>query len=46
MLLDLLSSYDVVSHLHNKFVHWMGKLKVDINILEHFLPYRMLLMSW
>jgi len=33
-LLDLPSTHDVVNHLHNEFVHWMGKLEAEIKVLN------------
>jgi hypothetical protein len=33
-LLDLPSTHDVVNHLHNEFVRWMGKLETEIKVLN------------
>jgi len=36
MLSDLPSTHDVVTHLHNEFVHWMGELEAEIDIVNIF----------
>ena len=38
--LDLLSSHDVMTHLHNKFIHWMGKLEAEIKVLAFFVAWK------
>ena len=35
-LSDLPSTHDVVSHLHNEFVRWMGELEAEINVVNNF----------
>ena len=36
ILLDLPSTHDVSTHLHNEFVSWMGNLKAEIKVLNGF----------
>ena len=35
-MLDLLSSHDVMTYLHNKFIYWVGKLEAEIKVLSNF----------
>ena len=37
ILLDLPSTHDIVTHLHNEFVCWIGKPKVAIKVLSIFM---------
>ena len=37
ILLDLPSTHDIVTHLHNEFVCWMGKLEVEIKVHSIFM---------
>jgi hypothetical protein len=34
MLLDLPSAHNIIKHLHNEFVCWMGELEVEIKVLS------------
>jgi len=36
MLSDLPTTHDVVGHLHNEFVRWMGELEAEINVVNNF----------
>jgi len=36
ILLDLPSTHNVVNHLHNKFVHWVCRLEVEIKVVNIF----------
>jgi len=38
--LDLLSSHDVMTHLHNEFVCWVGKLEAEIKVLAFFAAWK------
>ena len=33
-LQDLPTTHDVVNHLHNEFVKWVGQLKKDVEVRE------------
>ena len=38
--LDLPSSHDVMTHLHNEVVRWVGKLEAEIKVLAFFVAWK------